>query len=169
MPAAQYSRAAPHQSQHFAYAFDIYLKRVLNGCAVEGKSTGYQEARARRLIMKDSVIKFFEFVRQDEKLAERLRALGDKIEEFSRLACELGREHGFVFEPKDVQETLNSLVSQNQGELTDEQLGAIAAGGSLCSATVLKLTVACVGVAGYNVATAGCPGGTAVGCTIGCG
>ncbi len=49
--------------------------------------------------MKDSVIKFFEVVRQDEKLSERLRELSEKIEEVSQLSSELGRERGFDFEP----------------------------------------------------------------------
>ncbi len=112
--------------------------------------------------MKDSVIKFFEFVRQDEKLTERLRAVGDKIEDFSRLACELGRERGFMFAAKDVHDTLKTLVSQDQGELTDEQLGAIA-GGLYGGLTLIK-TAACAGGGGgiYDPGTGGVVG------TIGC-
>ncbi len=77
--------------------------------------------------MKDSVAKFFEVVRQDEKLTERLRALSDKIDEFSRLSSELGRERGFEFEPADVQDAISAL-SQNRAGLTEEQLRAIAGG-----------------------------------------
>ncbi len=114
--------------------------------------------------MKDSVIKFFEVVRQDEKLTERLRAVGDKIEEFSRLACELGRQRGFVFEPKDVEETLKALVSQKQGELTEEQLSAIAAGAAgtgayACFATLTLLQTAGCVPGGVPSFSNGCAGG----------
>jgi predicted ribosomally synthesized peptide with nif11-like leader len=77
----------------------------------------------------DNVMKFFEAVRTDETTTERLRAVSENVDEFARLAADLGRERGFAFEPSDVQETLDALARQNAEELSDQELSAVAGGG----------------------------------------
>jgi predicted ribosomally synthesized peptide with nif11-like leader len=77
---------------------------------------------------KESVVKFFEMVQQNAKLAEQLRPLGENVEEFSRLAIELGRKHGFEFEATDVRDALAEL-NDPQATLTEEQLQEVAGGG----------------------------------------
>jgi hypothetical protein len=73
-------------------------------------------------MIKGSVAKFFEVVRQDEKLAERLRALTENEVAFSRLSSELGRERGYEFDAADVRNALVALSAQTQTMLTKEQL-----------------------------------------------
>jgi len=91
----------------------------------------------------DNVMKFFEAVRTDETTTERLRAVSENVDDFARLAADLGRERGFAFEPSDVQETLDALARKNAEELSDQELSAVAGG------------------AGYftQIVTRTCPGG----------
>jgi hypothetical protein len=76
----------------------------------------------------DNVMKFFEAVRTDETTTERLRAVSENVGDFARLAADLGRERGFAFEPSDVQETLDALAAKREGELSDQELSAVAGG-----------------------------------------
>jgi predicted ribosomally synthesized peptide with nif11-like leader len=85
-------------------------------------------------MMKESVAKFFEVVRQDEKLAERLRTFSENPDHFSRLSSELGRERGFEFEAADVQNALAALSAQAETGLTEEQLRNVAGGVSMPNA-----------------------------------
>ena len=79
---------------------------------------------------KDSVMKFFETVRSDEAAVARLRALEGDTVAFARLSAELGRERGFAFEPSDVREALDALVRKAGGELSNQDLSAVAGGAS---------------------------------------
>ncbi len=77
---------------------------------------------------KDSVIGFFEAARTDEVTTERLRAVAGDVEAFSRLASDLGRDRGFIFEPSDVREAFDALAAGPAGELSDAELSAVAGG-----------------------------------------
>jgi len=79
----------------------------------------------------ETVMRFFEAVRKDEAVSERLRAVSENIDEFARLSADLGRERGFAFGPSDVRETLDALSRQNPGKLSDRELSAVAGGGAL--------------------------------------
>lgn len=80
---------------------------------------------------KDSVTKFFEAVRKDEAIVERLRAISEDVDDFARLSAELGRERGFAFEPSDVREALDALARKNAAELSEKDLSAVAGGGGM--------------------------------------
>ena len=100
---------------------------------------------------KDSVMNFFEAVRKDEAIVERLRAISEDVDAFARMSAELGRERGFAFEPSDVREALDALVRKNAAELSEKDLSAVAGGGgtavSLCG---------CIGGGGGGALTTGC-------------
>jgi hypothetical protein len=76
----------------------------------------------------DSVAKFFEAVRTDEAVVERLRAASQNADLFAGLACELGRERGVAFEPSDVTAAFDALSAKPEGELSDHELSAVAGG-----------------------------------------
>jgi hypothetical protein len=84
---------------------------------------------------KDTVMKFFDAIRSDEAIVERLRAISKDVDAFARLSVDLGRERGFAFEPSDVREALDALVRKAEGELSDRDLAAVAGGGG-CEHTV---------------------------------
>jgi len=81
----------------------------------------------------DSVMNFFESVRSDDAVVEQLRAVGENIDEFARLSVELSRERGFAFEASDVRKTLDELARQKAGELSNEDLSAVAGGTAMCT------------------------------------
>lgn len=76
----------------------------------------------------ETVMKFFEAVREDKAVAERLHTADDDLDEFARLSAELGRTRGFEFEPSDVRSTIASLLARRQNELTDRELSAVSGG-----------------------------------------
>jgi predicted ribosomally synthesized peptide with nif11-like leader len=76
----------------------------------------------------DSVARFFESVRTDDAVAERLRAASENGDQFARLAAELGQERGFTFEPADVTEALAAIAATREGELSEQELSAVAGG-----------------------------------------
>jgi len=101
---------------------------------------------------KDSVMKFFEAVRKDEAIVERLRALEGDTVAFARLSAELGRERGFAFEPSDVREAIEALARKNAAELSDRELSAVAGGGTF----PMQATVGCMTTNVILRVTAGC-------------
>lgn len=76
----------------------------------------------------ETVMKFFDSVREDKAVAERLHSADDDLDEFARLSAELGRARGFEFEPSDVRSAIASLMARWQNELTDQQLSAVSGG-----------------------------------------
>ena len=77
---------------------------------------------------RDTVRGFFESVEGDKATTERLRAVNEDIDAFSRLASDLGRERGFSFEPSDVREELDAIAGNAASELSDDELSAVAGG-----------------------------------------
>jgi hypothetical protein len=99
---------------------------------------------------RESVTKFFEAVRTDEAVVERLRALSDDTVEFARVSAELGRARGFAFEPTDVRDVLNALVEKFLTELSDQDLSAVSGGGAVSAMPN------CLAVGGRGGGSAGC-------------
>jgi hypothetical protein len=75
-----------------------------------------------------SVMAFFEAVRTEETVVERMRAASENADAFARLASDLGRERGFVFEPSEVKAAIDSLAAKSGGELPDKDLADVAGG-----------------------------------------
>ena len=100
---------------------------------------------------KDAVLKFFETVRKDEAIVERLRAISENVDAFARLSVELGRERGFAFEPSDVTEALDALARKNAAELSEKDLSAVAGGGGITA-------IPYCAVGGGGGASGGCTG-----------
>lgn len=81
----------------------------------------------------EAVAKFTNKLAEDEALQQEIKcAIGDKEGlDASQTVSELGAKHGYEFTAKEAQ-TLRQVVLANQsGELSEEQLEAVAGGGDL--------------------------------------
>lgn len=78
--------------------------------------------------IKESTQQFFQMFSQDPELQERLLAAKDS-ETFLRCCVALGKEKGYSFSTKEAEELMELIAAQHQGELSDEELGAVAGGG----------------------------------------
>lgn len=75
---------------------------------------------------KDSLDKFFRFILDHPELRTQLEKTSD-INAFSKIAVQLGQEHGFSFSEEDAKQIINERQNQMY-ELTDEQLAVVAGG-----------------------------------------
>jgi Nif11 domain len=74
------------------------------------------------------VLRFFEAVKTDEVVTERLRALGANLDEFAQVVTDLAQERGFIFDPSDVGEALEALARKSEEEVPDRDRSTIAEG-----------------------------------------
>jgi len=87
---------------------------------------------------------FYTFVQNNQQLQDQLGAAKDK-ESFNELAVQLGQENGYTFSVKDVDAFLNQKSQEENAELSNEELEAVA-GGKECPgalSTVCVLTSKC--------------------------
>ena len=89
---------------------------------------------------------FYTFVQNNQQLQEQLGATKDK-ESFNELAVQLGQENGYTFSAQDVDAFINQKSQEENAELSNEELEAVA-GGKPCPGpltTVCGLTSECWG------------------------
>jgi predicted ribosomally synthesized peptide with nif11-like leader len=83
---------------------------------------------------------FYTFVQNNQQLQEQLGATEDR-ESFNELAVQLGQENGYTFSVKDVDAFINQKSQEENAELSNEELEAVA-GGKECPgpATTICIT-----------------------------
>ena len=89
---------------------------------------------------------FYSFVQTNQQLQEQLGAAKDR-ESFNELAVQLGQENGYTFSAQDVDAFINQKSQEENAELSNEELEAVA-GGKPCPGpltTVCGLTSECWG------------------------
>jgi predicted ribosomally synthesized peptide with nif11-like leader len=87
---------------------------------------------------------FYTFVQTNQQLQDQLGAAKDK-ESFNELAVQLGQENGYTFSVKDVDAFLNQKSQEENAELSNEELEAVA-GGKPCPGaltTICTITSEC--------------------------
>jgi predicted ribosomally synthesized peptide with nif11-like leader len=82
---------------------------------------------------------FYTFVQNNQELQEQLGATEDR-ESFNELAVQLGQKNGYTFTVKDVDTFINQKTQEENAELSDQELEAVA-GGKECPG---PLTTICV-------------------------
>lgn len=84
---------------------------------------------------------FYTFVQNNQQLQEQLGAAKDR-ESFNELAVQVGQENGYTFSVKDVDAYINQKSQEENAELSNEELEAVA-GGKPCPgvATTICLTI----------------------------
>jgi predicted ribosomally synthesized peptide with nif11-like leader len=70
---------------------------------------------------------FYTFVQNNQQLQEQLGATKDR-ESFNELAVQLGQENGYSFSVKDVDAFINQKSQEENAELSNEELEAVAGG-----------------------------------------
>ena len=97
------------------------------------------------------VTAFLELLKQDQPLAEKLRAATDPAG-LDHLASDLARERGIEFTPAEFRAALDDLTRAAAGELSEEDLQAVSGGAS-------ALPVCRYVPGGASGTSAGCSGG----------
>lgn len=94
-------------------------------------------------LMEESLEQFFQMSSQDLELQEKLKAAPDR-EAYIRSIVELGKEKGYSFTSDQVATALDAAESEaassgeSASELSEEQLNAVAGGGSCTNRHVTK-------------------------------
>ncbi len=83
---------------------------------------------------------FYTFVQNNQQLQEQLGATEDR-ESFNELAVQLGQENGYTFTVKDVDTFINQKSQEENAELSDKELEAVAGGKEKC---VGPITTVCL-------------------------
>ena len=89
-----------------------------------------------------SLSRFSEVVDRDPGLRDELGAIRDP-KELMRRAVELGAARGFTFSAEELEERLRA-VQAAEGELSDEQLGAVSGGATMAEYGLLLALIAVV-------------------------
>ncbi|MCA1992636.1 MAG: Nif11-like leader peptide family RiPP precursor [Coleofasciculus sp. S288] len=81
----------------------------------------------------EAVADFTKRLTEDASLQEELRAaVGDKEGmEASQAVADLGSKHGYSFTAEEAQQVRDYVVANESGELSEEQLEAVAGGGPI--------------------------------------
>jgi predicted ribosomally synthesized peptide with nif11-like leader len=74
---------------------------------------------------------FYTFVQNNQQLQEQLGAAKDR-ESFNELAVQLGQENGYTFSVNDVDAFLNQKSQEENAELSNQELEAVAGGKKDC-------------------------------------
>ncbi len=74
---------------------------------------------------------FYTFVQNNQQLQEQLGAVEDR-ESFNELAVQLGQENGYTFSVEDVDSFINQKSQEENAEISDEELEAVAGGKERC-------------------------------------
>jgi len=82
---------------------------------------------------------FYTFVQTNQQLQEQLGAAKDR-ESFNELAVQLGQENGYTFSVNDVDAFLNQKSQEENAELSNEELEAVA-GGKPCPGIISTICV----------------------------
>ena len=83
---------------------------------------------------------FYTFVQNNQQLQEQLGATKDR-ERFNELAVQLGQENGYTFSVQDVDTFINQKSQEENAELSDQELEAVAGGKERCKG---PLTTICI-------------------------
>jgi predicted ribosomally synthesized peptide with nif11-like leader len=83
---------------------------------------------------------FYTFVQNNQQLQEQLGAVEDR-ETFNELAVQLGQDNGYAFSVKDVDAFINQKSQEENAELSDAELEAVAGGKKKCLGA---LTTVCI-------------------------
>lgn len=83
---------------------------------------------------------FYTFVQNNQQLQEQLGATEDR-ESFNELAVQLGQENGYTFSVEDVDTFINQKSQEENAELSDQELEAVAGGKDKCLG---PLTTICI-------------------------
>jgi predicted ribosomally synthesized peptide with nif11-like leader len=90
---------------------------------------------------------FYTFVQTNQQLQDQLGAAKDK-ESFNELAVQLGQENGYTFSVKDVDAFMNQKSQEENAELSNQELEAVAGGKDSClgpATTICITTETCWG------------------------
>ncbi|BAZ52081.1 hypothetical protein NIES4103_47400 [Nostoc sp. NIES-4103] len=80
---------------------------------------------------KENLEQFYILVQNSEELQQQLGAIQDS-QIFNETAVRLGQENGYSFTADEVDAFLNEKIQQNNAELSDRELEAVAGGKSRC-------------------------------------
>ena len=83
---------------------------------------------------------FYTFVQTNQQLQEQLGAAKDR-ESFNELAVQLGQENGYTFSVKDVDAFINQKSQEENAELSNEELEAVAGGKDSCVGPVTTICI----------------------------
>jgi predicted ribosomally synthesized peptide with nif11-like leader len=80
---------------------------------------------------KANLEQFYIMVQNSEELQQQLGAIKDS-KTFNETAARLGQENGYSFTADEVDAFLNDKIQQNNAELSDRELEAVAGGKRTC-------------------------------------
>lgn len=83
---------------------------------------------------------FYTFVQNNQQLQEQLGAAKDR-ESFNELAVQLGQENGYTFIAKDVDAFINQKSQEENAELSNEELEAVAGGKKQCMGPMTTICI----------------------------
>jgi predicted ribosomally synthesized peptide with nif11-like leader len=89
--------------------------------------------------LQESTQQFLQMLFQNQQFQERLSAIDDR-ETFLRSCVNIGKEKGYDFNIQEVEEFMKLMATQQQGELSEEELEAVAGGGFFSKAKEKVIT-----------------------------